>query len=81
MKTELKESEKLELKGPTSELKSGFLVIFHRDLAIAKTETPQEDGGINSLLAYIENNPGKKLLILGREPTFPQELRNDILKN
>jgi ATP-dependent DNA helicase RecG len=50
-------------------IKSGFLVIFHRDLAI-KTETASEDGGINgginSLLAYVENNPGKKTADIGK---------------
>jgi len=79
MTTEFKESEKLELKRSTlnpkqrvefEPIKSGFLVIFHRDLVIAKTVTPQGDGGINgginSLLTYVENNPGKKTADIGK---------------
>jgi len=46
----------------------GFLVVFHRDLAIAETATISEDGRINSLLAYVKNNPGKR----AREPLQPQ---------
>jgi len=49
-------------------LKSGFMVVFYRDLEIKKTDGIQEGGGINGgikggindLLEYIRNNPGKR---------------------
>ena len=44
----------------------GFLVVFHRDLAIAETETVPDNGGINSLLAYVKNNLGKRAADRGR---------------
>ena len=51
-------------------LKSGFLVIFHRDLAITETETVPEDGGINGginpLFSYIKNNPGKRTIDIAK---------------
>ncbi|HAX99078.1 MAG TPA: transcriptional regulator [Candidatus Atribacteria bacterium] len=50
-------------------LKSGFVVIFYRDLAIEKKGGLREgggidggiNGGINNLLEYISNNPGKRI--------------------
>jgi len=63
----------------TETLKSGFLVVFYRDLAIAETETIPEDGGINerisegikSLLTYIENNPGERINVIALEINRP----------
>ena len=53
----------------------GVLVIFHGDLAVVKTETPQEDGGISegikSLLTYIENNPGERIKVIALEINRP----------
>ena len=56
-------------------LKSGFLVVFYRDMAITKTDVIPKNGGINgginegikSLLTYIENNPGKRINIMAQE--------------
>jgi ATP-dependent DNA helicase RecG len=56
-------------------LKSGFVVVFYRDLAITKTEGIQEGGGISegikSLLTYIESNPGKRINIIAQEMNKP----------
>jgi ATP-dependent DNA helicase RecG len=49
-------------------LKSGFLVLFHRDLEITEAEAVLKDGGINgginggitSLLTFVESSPGKR---------------------
>lgn len=62
-------------------LKSGFLVIFYRDLTIEKTGgVPKDEGisegiseGIKSLLAYIESNPGKRINIIAREMNRPEK--------
>lgn len=56
-------------------LKSGFLVVFHRDLAITKTQTVPEgggisggiSGGINSLVAFVSNNPGKRTADIAKD--------------
>jgi ATP-dependent DNA helicase RecG len=44
----------------------GLLVVFHRDLTIAKNETIPESGGINELLEYIKGDPGKRTADLAR---------------
>jgi hypothetical protein len=44
----------------------GLLVVFHRDLTIAKNETIPEGGGINELLEYIKGDPGKRTADLAR---------------
>ena len=36
------------------------MVVFYRDLEIKKTDGIQEGGGINDLLEYIRDNPGKR---------------------
>ncbi len=68
-----------EVKVEFETLKSGFMVVFYRDLAIKKKEGLQEGGGISegisegikSLLTYIENNPGKRINIIAQEMNKP----------
>lgn len=55
-------------------LKSGFMVVFHRDLTVAENGVIPEDGGItggitggiNQLFFHIRNNPGKRTIEIAR---------------
>ena len=51
-------------------LKSGFMVVFHRDLTISENDAVPGDGGINGginqLFYYIRNNPGKRTVDLAK---------------
>lgn len=51
-------------------LKSGFMVVFHRDLTMSENETVPGDGGINGginqLFLHIRNNPGKRTVDIAK---------------
>jgi ATP-dependent DNA helicase RecG len=58
------ECRTFDVKVKFETLKSGFLVVFYKDLTITKTGVILEDGGINgginALLSYVRDNPGKR---------------------
>jgi ATP-dependent DNA helicase RecG len=47
-------------------LKSGFMVVFHRDLTMSENESVPGDGGINQLFLHIRNNPGKRTVDIAK---------------
>jgi ATP-dependent DNA helicase RecG len=63
-----------EVKVEFETLKSGFMVVFYRDLTVAEKEVVFDDGGsnggisggLNQLFFHISNNPGKRTVEIAK---------------
>jgi ATP-dependent DNA helicase RecG len=58
-------------------LKSGFLVIFRRNLKLAGGKSGEINEGVNEgvtlLIKYIQNNPGRRAPYIAKELNIPQK--------